>query len=131
MNFFPARSARRKRRKRSHCSRRTNCDTSVGVSRNGRPEGRTGSEMDGIGTLLLSTIRHRPAVRKVLAAALIFKRMFSDEPENVLDTVKIKRLPARLREALRQLLVMMLESDVIGSEIVGGLPNAQGAHGLD
>src|SRR5918912_215504 len=33
MKFCPARSARRKRRKRSHCSRRTNIDTSVGVIR--------------------------------------------------------------------------------------------------
>src|SRR5262249_10875777 len=36
--------ARRKRRKRSHCSNRTNCDTSVGVRRSGRLVGRTGSE---------------------------------------------------------------------------------------
>src|ERR1700722_10178626 len=44
MNFCPASSASRNRRYRSHCSRRTNCVTSVGVSRIGRLVGRTGSE---------------------------------------------------------------------------------------
>ena len=49
MNFCPARSARRKRRKRSHCSKRTNIDTSVGVSRSGRSLGRTGKVTGAFG----------------------------------------------------------------------------------
>jgi len=51
INVCPARSPSRKRRKRSHCSRRTNCDTSVGVSRSGLLAGRTGSATRAAGTV--------------------------------------------------------------------------------
>jgi hypothetical protein len=54
MNFWPARSASRNRRNRSHCSRRTNSETSVGVSRSGPLEERTGRDTGAVGMSGLS-----------------------------------------------------------------------------